>query len=103
MKRKTATDIAAPVREKVKRRDNHRCVYCNTPYSLQLAHVFVNRSHGGLGVEENLVTLCIEHHMTLDNGRKEKSEPIRNVVEEYLKMHYPQVDLKNLKYRKGES
>lgn len=95
-----ATDISAKVRAKVYRRDDHRCVYCHTTYALQLAHVFVNRSHGGLGVEENLVTLCIEHHMSLDNGKLEKSQPIREVVESYLRYTYPNINIDNLKYKK---
>ena len=98
--RTKATDITPKVRSTVLRRDNHRCVYCNSPYALQLAHVFVNRSHGGLGVEQNLVALCIEHHMSLDNGKLEKAKPIRDVVEGYLKHHYGEIDLDTLKYRK---
>ena len=32
-----------------------------------LAHIFVNRSHGGKGCKENLVCLCVRHHEILDN------------------------------------
>lgn len=98
--RSKATDITPRVRAEVMRRDNHRCVYCNSPYALQIAHVFVNRSHGGLGVKENLVTLCIEHHMSLDNGRLEKSKPIRDVIEFYLRHNYGEIDIDSLKYKK---
>ena len=99
--RTKATDITPKVRAIAMRRDNHRCIYCGTTYMLQLAHVFVNRSHSGLGVEQNLVTLCIEHHMSLDNGKIEKSKPIRDVAEFYLRHHYGEIDIESLKFRKG--
>lgn len=99
MKRTQATDITPKVRAEVLRRDNHRCIYCGTPYSLQLAHIFVNRSHGGLGVKENLATLCIACHMTLDNGREVKAKPIRDSVQFYLN-HLYDIDIEALKYKK---
>lgn len=102
MKRTQATDISPKTRSIVLRRDSHRCVYCGTTYALQLAHVFVNRSHGGLGVEQNLVTLCIEHHMLMDNGREEKAKPIRDVAEFYLRHQYKDIDIDSLKYKKRE-
>ena len=93
------TDVSSKVRHSVKERDKQRCVYCGTRYSLQLAHVFVNRSHGGLGVEENLITLCIACHMSLDNGREEKAKPIRDYCEAYLKDRY-EIDIEKLKYKR---
>jgi predicted restriction endonuclease len=97
-----ACDITPKVRATVLRRDSHRCIYCHTPYALQLAHVFYNRSHGGLGVVENLVTLCIEHHCAMDNGKIEKSKPVRDVCESYLRGRYYGFDFDSLKYKKGE-
>ena len=102
MTRTQATDIKPKVREIVKRRDDFRCVYCGTTYMLQLAHVFVNRSHGGLGVEQNLVTLCLPDHMSLDNGKLEKAQPIKEVCESYLLKCYPDFDFTKLKYKKGQ-
>jgi 5-methylcytosine-specific restriction endonuclease McrA len=100
MARKQACDITPKVREIVKARDGHKCVYCGTTYSLQLAHIFINRSHSGLGVEQNLTTLCIACHMSLDNGREEKAKPIRDYCEWYLNSRY-EIDLDTLKYKKG--
>ena len=99
MKRKQATDIKPKVRETVKARDNHCCVYCGTSYMNQLAHIFINRSHGGLGIEQNLACLCIGCHMALDNGKAYKAEPIREVCESYLKHRYPDFDFDSIKYR----
>ena len=98
--RSKATDITPRVRATVLRRDDRRCINCHTPYALQLAHVFYNRSHGGLGVERNLVTLCIECHMTMDHSKPEKAQPIRAVAESYLKYHYNDLDIASLKYCK---
>jgi len=100
-KRTTATDITPKVREAVKRRDNGRCIICGFPYATQAAHIFINRSHGGLGVEENLALLCLECHMKLDNGRKKESRIIREYAEEYLKEKYPGLKIDKLKFKKG--
>ncbi len=99
-KRTNATDIKPKVRDAVKERDKHKCVVCDFPYAVQVAHIFINRSHGGLGIEENLALLCLECHMKLDNGKKRDSEPIRQQVEEYMKRKYPKLDVNKLKYRK---
>ena len=98
--RSKACDISPKVRNEVMIRDGKRCVYCGGNYMLSLAHVFVNRSHGGLGVKENLVVLCMPCHMSLDNGKKDKSAPIRYSVEFYLKHLYGDIDVDKLKYRK---
>jgi 5-methylcytosine-specific restriction endonuclease McrA len=96
------TDIPSKVRHTVKERDKQRCVYCGYPYALQIAHVFVNRSHGGLGVKENLVTLCIGCHSAMDNGKFIKGKPIRDYCEAYLRERY-KVDVEKLKYRKWKN
>ena len=98
-KRTKATDITPKVREIVKARDKQKCVYCGTSYAIQLAHIFVNRSHGGLGIEQNLVCLCIEHHMAMDNSREEKAKPIREHCERYLKERY-EIDVESMRYKK---
>ena len=100
--RSKACDIKPVVRAVVKERDGHHCINCGISSHLQLAHVFVNRSHGGLGVAQNLVTLCIGCHMSLDNGRYDKSKPVRELCESYLKRMYPSFDFDTLKYKKGE-
>lgn len=102
-KQKIATDITPKVRAIVKRRDNQRCIYCNTPHAIQLAHVFVSRAHGGLGVPENLVCLCIEHHMAMDNGKIDKAQPIKDVAKFYLKNQYPNINIEDLKYKKYDT
>ncbi|MGE4321204.1 MAG: HNH endonuclease [Acholeplasmataceae bacterium] len=99
-KRTKATDISKKVRDKVMERDHHRCIICGDNWNLQLAHIFVNRSHGGLGVEQNLAVLCQKHHMQLDNGSKEQQDHLKLTVTSYLKVKYGGIDVDKLKYSK---
>lgn len=103
MKRTEATKITLKVREEVMRRDRHRCIVCGASHGLQCAHIFYNRSHGGLGVKENLAVLCVECHMKLDNGLKKHSEPIALITKSYLRNKYPNLDESTLKFRKDSS
>lgn len=83
------TKMSAKVRKKVKERDSFDgapcCIYCGNPYALQVAHV-VNASQGGLGIEENGVTLCAKCHIEMDNGKD--GYVIRSYAENYLKGIY---------------
>lgn len=90
-----ACKITAVVREIVYQRDNERCIICGSNQGLPNAH-YIPRSHGGLGVEENIVTLCPRCHFEYDNGnyRKEYGILIRN----YLKAKYPDWGEKKLIY-----
>jgi len=101
MNRQQATSISKEVREQVLKRDNDRCVICGSNFNLQIHHCFINRSHGGLGVKENLVTLCCQCHFYADNGRTEQMNAVNNVIYGYMKSKYPYLDIKTLRYRKG--
>ena len=47
---------------------------------------YISRAHGGLGIEENIVTLCLDCHNNYDNGRsKQESDCIK---EKKLSDHY---------------
>jgi 5-methylcytosine-specific restriction endonuclease McrA len=54
--------------ERVFRRDGYKCRYCGRRNNLHAHHV-VYRSHGGADTEENLITLCSEHHEDIHRGR----------------------------------
>lgn len=92
-----ATKIPKEVRDKVYVRDNRRCIVCGKyiPHDEEtdtyrgggpFAH-YIRRSQGGLGIEENIVTLCNECHHDFDNGFKR--EPIGAWISEYLGERYP--------------
>jgi hypothetical protein len=58
----TTSDVPAPVRRQVERRDRGRCVVpgCRSSRYLDLHHV-VPRAHGGTHVARNLCLLCTAH------------------------------------------
>ena len=76
-RRTKATDIPKQVRMAVAIRDNGRCVICGRQ-GISNAH-YIKRSQGGLGIEENIVTLCPQCHYEEDFGKNCK---------EYLQNYY---------------
>ena len=80
-----ATSIPMEVKRKVYIRDGGKCIVCGKA-GLPNAH-YIRRSHGGLGIEENVVTLCPQCHHDFDNGFKRQE--IGAWVSEYLEKFYP--------------
>ena len=84
-KRSKATDIPKKVKEAVLKRDGGRCINkCGRP-GIPNAH-YIRRSQNGLGIEQNVVCLCIQCHHDYDNGFKR--EEIGNNIKNYLKSIY---------------
>ena len=99
-KRSKATDIPMSVKKIVWERDNHHCINCGNPYAMPNAH-YISRAHGGLGIEENIVTLCQDCHHNYDNGKsKELKLKIKSKIEKHLKKHYDNWSEDNLIYKK---
>lgn len=92
-----ACDISPKVRIKVIARDNCECIICRRFSPLQVAH-YIGRAQGGLGIEQNLVTLCAYCHADYDNGkhRADYGEYIRN----YLKWTYEDWNEDDLVFKK---
>ena len=80
-----ATEIPIKVKLKVRERDGGRCIICGAP-GLPEAH-FIRRSRGGLGIEQNIITLCRPCHYEFDEGKKHKEYTER--IREYLDRFYP--------------
>ena len=59
-KRSKATDIPMSVKKKVWERDCGRCVVCGNHCNVMPNAHYIPRSKGGLGIEENIITLCTE-------------------------------------------
>ena len=95
MKMTDATEISSEVRATVYKRDSWDecpcCVYCGKPYPQ--VHHYIERSRGGLGIEENLVCLCADCHYRLHNSEYTK---MTKFVKEYLMGKYPDWDEKKL-------
>lgn len=104
-KRSKATDISMSVKKKVWERDKGRCVLCGNYCNVMPNAHFIPRSKGGLGIEENIITLCTELtpnkcHRRYDFGTKEEREEIRKYLREYLKSKYPNWNEDDLYYKK---
>ena len=65
-RRSRACAIPEDVKQKVCERDGGSCIFCGKPGG-PVAHV-IPRSHGGLGIEQNIVTACIVCHELMDNS-----------------------------------
>ena len=83
-KRSKATDISSEVKKIVYERDNGRCIYCGRA-GIPNAH-YISRAKGGLGIPENIVTLCLNCHENYDNGNLRRE--IGNYIARYLKGIY---------------
>lgn len=100
-KRSKACEITKEVRQAVAIRDNGRCIICGkiVPVSCSNAH-YIKRSQGGLGIEENIVTLCPACHYEEDFGKNTKL--YEQKIKEYLESKYQNWNELNLKYNKWE-
>ena len=105
--RTKALGITIRVKEEVADRDSFDgypcCVLCGLPapqynrLAFSCAH-YISRSQGGLGVEENILTLCPNCHRRYDNT--EERAKLKPFFGRYLKSHYPDWDEQNLVYQK---
>lgn len=100
-KRTKATAITQDIKDVVWKRDGEKCVICGKPVSKSCANAhYKKRSQGGLGIEENIVTLCVQCHHEEDNGLNTKK--YENFIKNYLKNYYGaswiEEDLKYKKY-----
>lgn len=100
--RTKATSITKDIRIHVLERDIWRCVHCQSPYQLTIAHAYINRSHGGKGIPENLCVLCMHCHHAYDNGKKQEQDIVKQSVIQHMQQHYGKANLEHIKYKKGE-
>ena len=98
-RRTKALEIPQKVKRIVFERDNGQCILCGAP-GLPEAH-FIPRSKGGLGIEQNIVTLCRECHRRFDQSDDRKF--IAEFIRSYLNKKYTGLDESNLYYRKGNA
>ncbi len=94
--RTKASMIPKAVKKKVFERDEGKCILCHRTVTEDNACChYISRARLGLGIEENILTLCHECHYRLDNG-----EIGRERLREYLKKKYPGWNEKMLIYSK---
>ena len=107
MSRTKALSIPREVKRAVADRDSCEgwacCVLCGrpapteNPLAYSCAH-YIGRAQGGLGVVENIVTLCPDCHRAYDNS-PQRAE-IKRVLYSYLRTMHPDIDETKLVYRK---
>lgn len=95
-KRTKALAIPPSVKLTVFDRDKGKCVICGRNGD-PCAH-FIPRSHGGLGIEQNIVTLCRDCHRDYDNSYKRPF--YREIIREHLEEFYPNFSDEDRVYKK---
>lgn len=98
-KRTKALDITKKTKLAVWERDNHRCIFCGklVPWNNANSH-FIKRSQGGLGIERNILTNCIDCHHRFDDTPDR--EAMFQQAERYLMNKYRDFNIDNLTYKK---
>lgn len=96
-KRAKACDIPKSVKDRVWARDGHKCIICGNRNAMPNSHL-VRRSQNGLGIEENIVTMCQTCHQMYDQGVDRRA--IETYTEKYLKSLYPDWNREKLIYKK---
>lgn len=96
-KRSKATDISQKTKHIVWERDNQRCIFCRSPQAMPNAHI-ISRAYGGLGVEENIVTACMNCHRLLDQSINRQVMLKR--AKNYLRSRYTDWNEEELIYRR---
>lgn len=98
-KRSKACDITKKVKDIVWERDEHKCIICGSYQAMPNAH-YIARSHGGLGIPQNIVTLCLQCHFDYDNGKYHKE--YKKLIQSHLKAIYgDEWNEEKLIYKKG--
>lgn len=98
--RTKATSILPKIRKEVEDRDGNACVFCHSSIGIRGEAHYIRRSQGGLGIPQNLLTVCRYCHRQLDEGKYK--EVYRQKAAEYLKNIYPDWDESKLVYQKWE-
>lgn len=97
-RRTKACDIPLKVKKIVWARDNERCIVCRNRNAMPNAH-YIPRSQNGLGIEENVITLCQGCHYKYDQTIQRKE--LKEYFKHYLQSKYPNWKEENLVYKKG--
>ena len=63
---------------------------------------YIPRSLGGLGIPENILTLCPRCHYEFDFSSREIRDGLREFFAEYLKSKYDNWDEKKIIYHKED-
>lgn len=96
--RTKALQISQAVKRRVYERDGGCCIFCGSAGD-PWCH-YISRAHGGLGIEQNIITLCAEHHRIFDQGTRYQRAAVKACAKKYLQSQYPNWNEDNLIFRK---
>ena len=98
--RTKAVSINKKTKKIVHERDGGQCIFCRAYVDEFYANAHViQRSGGGLGVEQNIVTACPKCHGLFDHStQRTKMMAIANA---HIQRHYPNYNRLDVIYRKG--
>lgn len=94
-----AKAISIKTKKRVWERDGGVCIICGNPNAEPSCH-YIRRSQGGLGIEQNIVTLCARHHLELDSPNSPAQQALRTRVRLYLNRFYPDFSDEDRVYKK---
>ena len=86
------------MKQRVYERDGGCCIFCGAPGD-PWCH-YIGRAQGGSGIEENILTMCDEHHRLFDQGTQAQRMVLKSLARDYMKDRYSGWDENNLIYRK---
>ncbi|MDV3426730.1 MAG: hypothetical protein LIR50_06010 [Bacillota bacterium] len=98
-KRTKALSIAKKVKLTVWERDDHKCIFCGKYVEWNYANShYIKRSHGGLGIEQNIITNCETCHNLFDDSIHRKD--MLPIAKKYFQSKYSNWNEEDLIYRK---
>lgn len=97
-KRTKALAIPSKVKAIVYERDGGRCILCHKPGD-PVCH-YISRAQGGLGIEQNIFTGCMDCHRAYDGDRRNELRPR---IQQYLDGKYPGFTNEMRVYRKYQT
>lgn len=93
------TEIKISTKKIVWERDNHKCIFCGREVPVFCANShYIKRSHNGKGIEQNILTNCIECHKKMDDSVERTSMLLK--AKEYLQSKYDNWNEEILIYKK---
>ena len=89
-------DISKRTKDIVFERDGGKCIICGKP-GMPNSH-YIRRSQGGLGIEENVATMCPTCHYIYDHGHGTDREFVTELFADHMRKMYPDWDDMSLVY-----
>ena len=98
-KRTKALEIDKKTKLIVWERDNNRCIFCHRYVTWNYANShYIKRSHGGLGIEQNIMTNCDKCHELFE--REPSRSKMKPIAIKHFQSKYDNWNEEDLFYKK---